>query len=400
MRLWRLSLPMLIAIAFGLLWGHHQPSTGWVWILGCAIGWLLVRSRFGFSGPIRRLIEHGDAQAMAPLATLLTLLILGSGLLLHMAEPLGIDVRPTRVPMSLSFAAGAFLFGIGMQLAQRCASGTLASAAEPNGRFGTTLIALVIGVFLGSLHRPNLEQAMPASVPAIVLLDTLPVSLAVLAQLGLLFLCMEGLVALCRLRLRLSRPTPPPPQLPEAAPPSTGMVAGLALLLLLLFGVSGEPWKVLWGLGLSGAHLAKSVGWDPHSSPFWAASSRLALLTESRQWIQQEAIVVNLGVMYGAMAAGQLARWRQPKAMRQSTVLLAKPFRAMMFRDGTGGVLMGYGGFLAYGCNISSFVGGVMSFSLHGWLWFIAAMAGSAFWLHVEQLTQWLNAPDQPCAGI
>lgn len=39
---------------------------------------------------------------------------------------------------------------------------------------------------------------------------------------------------------------------------------------------------------------------------------------------------------------------------------------------------MGFGGLLASGCNVNAFLGGVMSFSLHGWVWIIAALLGFA----------------------
>jgi uncharacterized protein len=42
-----------------------------------------------------------------------------------------------------------------------------------------------------------------------------------------------------------------------------------------------------------------------------------------------------------------------------------------------GGVLLGYGARLAYGCNIGAYFSGIASSSLHGWLWFAAALAGS-----------------------
>ena len=42
-----------------------------------------------------------------------------------------------------------------------------------------------------------------------------------------------------------------------------------------------------------------------------------------------------------------------------------------------GGLLMGYGARLAYGCNIGGFVGGVVSGSLHGWWWLLFGFLGS-----------------------
>ncbi|MBQ84920.1 MAG: hypothetical protein CMQ16_00735 [Gammaproteobacteria bacterium] len=42
-----------------------------------------------------------------------------------------------------------------------------------------------------------------------------------------------------------------------------------------------------------------------------------------------------------------------------------------------GGLLLGYGARVAYGCNIGAYFGGISSTSLHGWLWFAAAFVGS-----------------------
>jgi len=369
---------LALAIALGLLWGHQHPSNGWVWILGCAIGWLLVRGRFGFSGPIRRLIQGGDAEALAPMVVLLILLILGSGLVFLVAEPLGINLRPSRAPLSTSLAVGAFLFGIGMQMARRCASGTLASAAQANGPFAATLLGLMAGVFLGSLHRPWLEALIPGGRPAVSLQDRLPLALALLVQLGLLWLGWGAVLAFCRLRGQQRSPDPRPPQEVETSRPSMATVVGLSLLLLLLFGVGGEPWKVLWGLGLAAAQGAKLLGWDPQSSDFWATPSRLALLSGPGVWLQQGSVVVNLGVIYGAVLAGSTQWSRGAQSLMRTTP-------GLLLRHGIGGLLMGYGGFLSYGCNISSFLGGVMSLSLHGWLWILAAVAGSGCWLRWEQ---------------
>ena len=51
-----------------------------------------------------------------------------------------------------------------------------------------------------------------------------------------------------------------------------------------------------------------------------------------------------------------------------------------------GGLLMGYGARLAYGCNIGAFFSGLSSASLHGWLWFAAAFAGNAVAVRLRPL--------------
>jgi uncharacterized membrane protein YedE/YeeE len=42
-----------------------------------------------------------------------------------------------------------------------------------------------------------------------------------------------------------------------------------------------------------------------------------------------------------------------------------------------GGLLLGYGARLAYGCNIGALFSGIASGSLHGWLWLAAALPGA-----------------------
>jgi uncharacterized membrane protein YedE/YeeE len=43
-----------------------------------------------------------------------------------------------------------------------------------------------------------------------------------------------------------------------------------------------------------------------------------------------------------------------------------------------GGVLMGYGSWLAFGCNVGAYFSGIASTSLHGWLWIAFALIGTA----------------------
>jgi uncharacterized membrane protein YedE/YeeE len=47
-------------------------------------------------------------------------------------------------------------------------------------------------------------------------------------------------------------------------------------------------------------------------------------------------------------------------------------------------LLLGYGARLAYGCNIGAYFSGIASSSVHGWLWLVAAFAGSVFGTHLR----------------
>ncbi|MGB1862697.1 MAG: YeeE/YedE thiosulfate transporter family protein [Candidatus Puniceispirillum sp.] len=45
---------------------------------------------------------------------------------------------------------------------------------------------------------------------------------------------------------------------------------------------------------------------------------------------------------------------------------------------------MGIGARLSFGCNIGAFLGGIASGSLHGWIWFAMAMAGSVLGIRLR----------------
>lgn len=79
-------------------------------------------------------------------------------------------------------------------------------------------------------------------------------------------------------------------------------------------------------------------------------------------------IVMNCGILLCALLAAALAGKFAPNFKIPPRVLCA----AIL-----GGLLLGYGARLAFGCNIGAFFSGVASGSLHGWLWLVCALAGN-----------------------
>jgi uncharacterized membrane protein YedE/YeeE len=80
-----------------------------------------------------------------------------------------------------------------------------------------------------------------------------------------------------------------------------------------------------------------------------------------------------LGAMAAAAATKPFARTPWP------------PLRSLA-AAAVGGLLMGWGARLGFGCNIGAFVGGVASGSLHGWVWFAAALAGCTIGIRLRPL--------------
>ena len=88
---------------------------------------------------------------------------------------------------------------------------------------------------------------------------------------------------------------------------------------------------------------------------------------------------MNFGIMAGAMIAATLAGKYSP-----SFRLTRVEFLTAIL----GGLLMGYGARLAYGCNIGAYLGGLVSGSLHGWVWMIAAFVGSALAIRIRSMAK------------
>jgi uncharacterized protein len=86
---------------------------------------------------------------------------------------------------------------------------------------------------------------------------------------------------------------------------------------------------------------------------------------------------MDFGIILGALLAAGLAGkfrpgWRVPTRSLIAAIL--------------GGLMLGYGARLAYGCNIGAYFSGISSASLHGWLWFVAALAGSVLGTRLRPL--------------
>jgi uncharacterized membrane protein YedE/YeeE len=114
-----------------------------------------------------------------------------------------------------------------------------------------------------------------------------------------------------------------------------------------------------------------ALGWQPASSAFWRDGAQLQSLQGSL--LDDTTSMMDLAIMLGALCAAALAgrfapRWHVPWRSLAAALL--------------GGLAIGYGARIAYGCNIGAFVSGVASGSLHGWLWIAAALPGT--WLGVR----------------
>ena len=349
-------------IAFGLalalaVAAYAGPRSGMLMLVGLGLGLTMEALGFGFAGPWRTIVTERDGRGM--LAQLIAI-----GLLAIIAIPL-LATNPgeligAHAPVGLGMILGAFVFGLCMQLVLGCGSGTLVNAGSGNLIGALALITFVVGSFLGTLHIGWWTSL--GSLPVLTiqgLAGTLGGVLLTLA--GLL---LVGLLVVLRAEPGKRRPS-------DRLLIAAVLIAGLALLNLL---IAGQPWGIVYGLGLWGAKLAQAAGMDVAATAFWSAPANAERLAASL--LLDVTTLTNLGLITGAFL---VMRWRaepapQVGAMRRESflyILLA-------------GLILGYSSRIAFGCNVGGFFSGVATGSLHGWAWLAAGFTGSLIGLRLR----------------
>ncbi|MEW6688499.1 MAG: YeeE/YedE family protein [Pseudomonadota bacterium] len=373
-----LAVATALTLGLAVLVSAHGSRMLALLAIGLALGATLFYSAFGFASAYRRLLEgRGTRGVRAQLLMLGAASVLFAPVLAQ-GEWLGREVVGAVAPAGFQVAAGAFLFGIGMQLAGGCASGSLYGAGGGQMRMAVALATFIAGSFWASLHMGAWSR-LPALEP-LVLGDALGWAAAVGLQIVLL---VAAYVALARLR---GADADAPPSARSTAdrmlrgpwPLAAGALV-LAALNMLTLVVAGHPWSITWAFALWGAKGARLLGWSPEGDPFWSAQFQRNALEASV--FADITSVMDFGLVLGAFAAAGVAGGFRARFGPTPRAVLAAAL---------GGLAMGYGARIAYGCTIGAFFSGIASTSLHGWLWIAAALPGC--WLGLK-LRRWFSLP-------
>jgi uncharacterized membrane protein YedE/YeeE len=319
------------------------------------MGAALAGARFGFTTGWRELIEKRDPRGVTGQILLLALAaLLAIPLLARFPE-----LTAALGPPSISLLVGAFVFGLTMQIADGCGSGTLYKAGLGIPLNMGILPVFAAGSFLGSVHLGDwlsLGQTDPVS-----LVDWLG------AEKALAVTLLGLLLAIVAIRLWVGQG-----QAWWDRKWVYGAVA-LALLATLNLVIAGQPWGVVYGFGLWAAKVAHATSWfDPGGNMFWSQEGNAQILAQSV--LLDVTSITNIGILAGAL-------WISANA--SGTI---KPLSAKQWIIGIGaGFLMGYSSRLAFGCNIGAMLSGVSTGSLHGWLWIPLAFAGTVLGVQIRR---------------
>jgi len=368
---------LLILLGAWYLAQEVGPRQSALFIVGALLGVSLYHASFGFTSAWRVFIADGRGAGLRA-----QMLMLGIGVLLFFpvlagGTLFGNPVSGLVSPAGTSVIVGAFLFGIGMQLGGGCASGTLYTVGGGSTRMVVTLAAFIAGSVIATAHMPfwtAQPQLKPMSLVNVLgLVPALVLNLVVFALIAAITVAVEK-----RRHGRLVTDELRPVQGSRWLHGPWPLLAGAIALVILNFAtlaLAGRPWGVTSAFALWGAKAATVMGVDIASWPYWTSKANAAALAAPVS--HDVTSVMDIGIVVGAMLAAALAGryspvWRLPLRSLAAAVV--------------GGLMLGYGARLAYGCNIGAYFSGILSGSLHGWLWLVAAFAGNVFGTRLRPL--------------
>ena len=346
-----------VLIALVLLDG--QPASAALILGGFGLGVAFLKAEFSYTASWRRFLTRGEAGGL-----------IGGLIVIAVAAVVVVPVAALSpkfggaiAPLGVSLVVGAFIFGIGMQLANGCGSGTLYTVGGGSGRMLLALTGFIVGCVFGSLSLPAFLAF--GGIDPVIASDYLGPWGGLAATLASLALAAALMVVVAKRRGANF--------MPSRNYIIGGMIIGL--LCIAVFVAGGHPWSVTFGFTIWGAKIFSALGYDFSHAAFWQWPGPKHALEGSV--LSDTSSLTDFGMLFGAMAAAAAAKPFAVGAWPPAKSLLA----ALI-----GGLLMGWGCRLGFGCNIGAFVSGVASGSLHGWVWFAAALPGCLIGIRLRPL--------------
>ncbi len=341
--------------------------------VGLGLGATLYQAAFGFTSAWRVFVSEGRTAGLRAQLLMLALACLLFFPTLSAGTLFGHTVAGSIAPLNVSLVVGAFLFGIGMQLGGGCASGTLFAVGGGSAGMLPTLFFFMIGSLIGLAHQP-FWTALPG-LPAVSMVRNYGWPSALAANLLAFGLIAMALVKIERRRAGDVEPIASGGHWRRGPWPLAAGALGLALLNFATLLLAGRPWGITSAFGLWAGKLLLAVhvnvaGWGGWAAPAARASLLQPVLADTNS-------IMDFSIVLGALLAASLAG---------RFVLFQRLTMGRVLASAIGGLLMGYGARLGYGCNIGAFFDGVASGSLHGWVWIVAALAGTLLGVRLRPL--------------
>jgi uncharacterized membrane protein YedE/YeeE len=336
-----------VLVALVLLDG--QPASAALILGGFGLGVVFLKAEFSYNASWRRFLTRGEAGGLIGGLIVIAVCALAVVPIAALNKNFGGAIAP----LGPSLLIGAFVFGIGMQLANGCGSGTLYTVGGGSGRMLVTLAFFIVGSVFGSLSLPSTLAL--GGIDPVLASDYLGPWGGLLATLLSIALAATIMIAVAKKRGANWRPS------------RIYMIGGIVIGVLCIgvFFAGGHPWSVTYGYTIWGAKIFAALGFDFSNAGFWQWPGNKQALTSSV--LSDTSSLTDFGMIFGAMAAAA--------ATKRYAASAWPPFKSLL-AAAIGGLLCGWGARIGFGCNIGAFIGGVASGSLHGWIWFLAALPG------------------------
>ncbi len=307
--------------------------------VGLLLGIILQRGQFCLSGQLRQVAFKRDFASFSPLLTAISVQSIG----FYLLEQQGVIRFPSSPMPILATLLGAFLFGIGMGVANRCVSGQLYRAGE--GMIAAMITLFVFAVTTVATQTGVLKFWVASQLETESKLITLPQTLGISS---LWFIIPLSLIATWGLQ-KSRKIQPLIPRKPFGqfwSPHFTAILLGLvSILAWVLSAETGREFGLSFSIPVGHALQYLTLGQQRYLN--WGTYLIIGLV---------------LGSFLSAKFSGNF-RWK---------ALSATDFGKSV----AGGILMGIGASLTGGCTMANAVVGTAYFSWQGWIATIVMMFG------------------------
>lgn len=151
----------------------------------------------------------------------------------------------------------------------------------------------------------------------------------------------------------------------------------LGILNVILFATTGRAWKVTTGFLYWGAYILELFNFEPSNWYYFSVYGNG--LADGETFIKNYFTVINIAIILGALIAVLLASEFKFKRIKN---------KKQLFFGLLGGLMMGYGTRLSFGCNIGAYFSAIPSLSLHGWVFGIFMFVGA--WIGAKILIKYI----------
>lgn len=337
-------LLLALSAATGLLLLTFSHNLMYYWLFGFGFGIILQRSHICFVSAASDPILSQSTDQFRSILIAILIASFGISAIKYLSGGMfdTLGVAAVSIPLIL----GAFIFGIGMELAGCCCSGMFIRMGEGYSVHFITFIFVVLGYTLGNTHYDQLWAPLIQQSPSIFFPERFGWGLGVGIHIAIL---MTFYI------IAVKRDTQP------AANENTAYLKGAICLGIL---------SVIHII------LLKSQ-WSVSGAFYWIEGCTKNLFTGTiKDFLNCKASIEvaagsnlrNLGLLVGSLIS----------------VLFSSQFnfrkihsRQQVIKSVIGGSLMGYGACIAGGCNIAAFFMATASLSLSGWIFMIALFGGA-----------------------